>query len=101
MNTDELKTLFERVKERNLTKTQLEEYRDYLTNLYAMMMTELADLEKKEALFIYESQLKTDIAKKRMWRVTPEGQRLIELNRYQKATEKILSSLKSRIFAIY
>lgn len=100
----QLQQLLESVKEKNLTKTQLEEYRDDLTNLFASMMFELAELEKAEALFFHREMGNpnlTDAAIKRMWRATLEGQRLIELNRYQKATEKVLSSLKSRIYAIY
>lgn len=93
--------LIKAVQEKNLTKTQLEEYRDDLSNLYALLMFEMAELEKKEALFFVESKLATDIAKKRVWRATTEGQRLIELSRYAKACEKMLSSLKSRIYATY
>lgn len=104
----QLSELFEKVKEKNLTKTTLEEYRDDLTNLYAQMMFELAELEKTEALYFMALKNASptdkdisDVAIKRLWRATPQGQRLIELNRYHKATEKILSSLKSRIFAQY
>lgn len=97
----QLLNLIKAVNEKNLTKTQLEDYRDDLSNLYAQMMFELAELEKAEAIYFLESKEETDVAKKRAWRGTEKGQRLIELNRYQKATEKILSSLKSRIYATF
>lgn len=93
--------LFATVKEPNLTKTDLENYHTQLTSLYATMMLELADLEKTEAIFFLEKKEATDVATKRAWRGTPEGQRLIELNRYAKACEKVLSSLKSRLYAVF
>lgn len=103
-----LEQLFESVKEKNLTKTDLESYRDDLTNLFASMQLEMAELEKLEAVYFLQMKQSTpsdkeltDVSIKRMWRGSLQGQRLIELNRYQKATEKVLSSLKSRIFAIY
>lgn len=96
-----LTELFEAVREKNLNKTDLESYRDDLTNLFASLMLEMAELEKAEALYFLKEKTPdtTDVSIKRMWRATLEGQRLIELNRYQKATEKVLSSLKSRIYA--
>ena len=100
-----LSELFTAVQEKNLNKSELESYRDDLTNLFASMQLELADLEKAEAIYFLEAKQMdeklTDVGIKRLWRGTPSGQRLIELNRFQKATEKVLSSLKSRIFAVY
>lgn len=97
------------VQEQNLTKSQLEQYHADLTNLYAQMLWEMAELEKKEAVYFLEHKTminskgeheeRSDIAIKRMWRGIPEGQRLIELKNYEKATSKVLSSLKNRIFA--
>lgn len=91
--------LFQVVKEENLTKTQLENYHTQLTSLFATMMLELATLEKKEAMFFLEQKKESDVATKRAWRGTPEGQRLIELSRFSKACEKVLSSLKNRMYA--
>lgn len=101
-----LKELFHAVREPNLTKTQLESYYDELTNLYGMIHFETAEKEKKEAMYFLENKKdgeveRADIAIKRMWRGTPEGQRLIELGHYSKATEKLLSSVKHRIFSTY
>lgn len=103
--------LIKEVQELNLTKQQLEDYHSSLTNLYAQMMWEMAELEKKEAIYFLEHKTmynlkgetteRSDVAIKRMWRGTPEGQRLIELKNYDKATSKVLSSLKSRMYAIY
>lgn len=101
--------LFEAVKEKNLTKTQLEDYHASLTSLFAQMHLEMANLEKIEAIFFLDSKRKsvevnkeiTDIGIKRAWNASEGGQRLIELKHFTKATEKILSSVKSRIYSQY
>ena len=46
-----LKELILAVKEKTLSKEQVEGYRDDLANLSAQMFLEMADLEKAEALF--------------------------------------------------
>lgn len=88
------------VKEHNLSKDQLENYRDQLSNLYAEMNMEMADLEKEEALFMEKTD--TTVARaKVLWKATKEGQRLIVLKRYCLATKELLNSLKSRLYSIY
>lgn len=103
-----LKELFESVREVNLTKTQLENYHSELTSLYAQMLLEMAELEKTEAIYFLSKQHEirdnkpiTDISIKRMWRGTQSGLRLIELKSFEKATSKVLSSLKNRMYNIY
>lgn len=96
-----LTELLEAVQEKNLSKTQLEEYRDSFSNLFAQIHIEMADLEKAEAMYFLASELPTDIGKKRAWKGTEKGQRLIELDHFSKACEKMLSSLKSRLYQIY
>lgn len=95
--------LFEAVKEEHLGKDQLEKYRDELSSLYADMQIEMAGIEKAEAMFFYDKTAPdvTDISIKRRWLASDTGQRKILLNRYLKATEKILSSLKSRLYSVY
>jgi hypothetical protein len=95
--------LLQAVKEQHLGKDQLEQYRDQLASLYAEMQIEMADLEKLEAIFFYSHKTPeaSDVSIKREWRVTKEGQRLILLNRYVKATAKVIDSLKSRLYSIY
>lgn len=97
----DLKALIEAVKEPGLTKTQLEAYSDELTKLFAMLHLELAELEKEEALYLTNFKLESGIATKRAWNVTQAGQRLIELDHYVKITEKLLSSVKHRIYSTY
>ena len=49
-----LKELILAVKDNKLTKTQLEEYRDAMSDLFANMQIEMAELEKTEALFMHD-----------------------------------------------
>ena len=93
--------LFKQVKERNLSKDQLEEYRDDLSSLYAEMQLELAELRKLKALYFVEKRAKTDKETERNWEAGKEGLREIELSHYLKGTEKILSSLRSRLYQVY
>ena len=99
----ELLELFTAVKEEHLSKDQLEKYRDTLSSLYADMQIEMAGIEKGEAIYFYEKTAPdvTDISIKRAWSASNMGQRKILLSRYLKATEKILSSLKSRLYSQY
>lgn len=94
-----LKELFEAVREEHLNKTDLENYHTQLSSLYASIHFEMAELEKAEAIYVLASELETDVAKKRAWNGTEKGQRLIELKHYSKGAEKLLSSLKNRIYA--
>lgn len=98
-----LKELFEAVKEHNLTKTDLEKYHTELTSLYAQMLLEVAEKEKVEAIYFLTktSPEVTDVSIKRAWRGTESGLRLIEIKSFVKATEKVLSSLKNRMYTQY
>ena len=89
------------VKEKNLSKDQLENYRDDLANVTSQMFIEMADIEKLEALFNPIHPEETETNRKRRWKMTPEGQREIELKNYIRASKEILSSLKSRLYNIY
>ncbi len=96
-----LSELFKAVAEQGLTKSQLEEYHSELTSLFGAMHLEAAELEKAEAIYFAESEEKTDIATKRKWAVTEQGQRQIQIKHSIKATEKIISSTKTRMYNIY
>jgi hypothetical protein len=95
--------LFSAVKEQNLTKTQLENYHSVLSSLYADMSIEVAEIKKERAVYYYERTKPdvSDISIRRSWEVTEKGQRLILVEAYVKATSKLLSSLKSRLYSIY
>ncbi len=96
-----LSELFQAVKEKELSKDQLEDYYAELAGLYAMMHEELAEIRKKKAIFFVEQPEKTNVATERKWQASESGLREIELSHYCKGTEKILSSLKNRIYNTY
>lgn len=97
-----LKDLIVAVKEQNLTKEQLEAYRDQMSHLYADMQMELAILEKTGALFLNNKSEDESVAEwKIRWKATETGQREIVLKRYCLATKELLNSLKSRLYSIY
>lgn len=94
----QLRELLEKVDDRTLQKDDLEQYRDQLSKLYALMSLELADVEKEKALFIDGYEADSDIQKKRKWQVTHKGLREIELKNYMKGIVVVLSSLKARLY---
>lgn len=91
------------VREENLSKDQLEGYRTQMSDLFAQMQLEMADLEKQEALFMSEKDFQDEsvASRKVKWKATGGGQRLIVLKRYCLATKELLNSLKSRLYSIY
>lgn len=89
------------VKEQNLTKDELEQYRDQLSVLFAQMQIEMAELEKAEAVFMGNATDNSVASIKVKWKTTEKGQRLITLKRYCLATKEMLNSLKSRLYSIY
>lgn len=91
--------VIERVKDRDLSKEQLEDYYAMLSELLAQIHMELADREKEHALFIDESEEKTNAAREAKFAVTESGQREIVLKRYVKAAEHLKSGIKSRIYS--
>ena len=93
--------LIKAVNEKNLTKEQLEAYRDEMSSLFAQMQFELAEVRKAKAVYFIENKLETDKGTERAWQATKEGLREIELSHYSKGTEKLLSSLKSRLYNLY
>ena len=95
-----LRELIISVKEKTLSKEDLEKYSDALAELYAEMRLEFSDLEKAEALYIYDSTANTGVAKRNNWRATKEGQRMIDLKNYMDACSKMISSVKSRVYRL-
>ena len=93
------------VRDEKLNKDQLEAYRTQMSDLFAQMQIEMADLEKEEALFMdawIGNDGEASVAQKKIaWKITKGGQRLIVLKRYCLATKELLNSLKSRLYSIY
>ncbi len=102
-NLAEIKKLLEEVKEQFLDKDKLESYHSALSNIYAEMQFEIADLKKSRALFFIERSVGkvSDVSIKREWDATPAGLTLMEIELAVKAVSKILSSLKSRLYNVY
>jgi len=97
-----LQDLIVAVKENRLDKDQLENYHKSMSEVYADMQFEMADIEKEEAMFMNAKTQEESIAnRKTSWKATEGGQRLIVLKRYCLATNKLLGSLKSRLYSQY
>jgi hypothetical protein len=90
------------VKEKNLQKDQLEEYRDSLSNVTAEMHLEMADLQKEEALYMGSKKDGQSVADRKVeWKATKSGQRLIELKNYASSAKILLRSLQNRLYNVY
>lgn len=99
---DELTTLFKAVRETDLVKTQLEDYRNQMAGLLSEMQMECANLEKEEAIYMNGKDVdETAINRKITWKATPYGQRLIVLKRYISATKTMMTSLRDRLYNFY
>lgn len=78
-------------RQENLTKGQLEDYHSQMSLLLSEMLMEASDLEKEEALFLAaRAEGESVIASKIKFKVTPAGQRLIVLKRYNCIVKKII-----------
>lgn len=93
-----LTDLLQAVKEEHLTKTQLEDYHTSLSGMAADLSVEIADLEKKKAMFEASDPNKSVAKMKVEWKATEEGQRLLLLKGYMSATKTQLRSLEKRIY---
>ena len=93
--------LIQAVKEPNLSKQQLESYRDDLAGLSATLSLEMAELEKKQALFLDASQEDSVAGASRRWNALPQGLRMIEIKHSLRAVDKIYSSVKSRLYSLF
>lgn len=95
----QLLELIKKVKERNLNKSQLEDYHSQLSSLFAEMQLEMSEIEKEEAIFMHGKSDDESVANRKIsWKATDKGQRLLVLKRYQLAVKELLNSLKSRIY---
>ncbi len=99
-----LKDVLVAVQDKKLTKPQIEEYFDDLTHLFSGVCLELSDLKKLEAIYFMDERTKqpdaSDVSVKRSWRITKEGQRMIELETYKSVIPRELASLKNRIYSL-
>ncbi len=90
------------VREENLTKDQLEEYRNQMSVLLAEMQIEASELEKDEALFMAARDDNESVALRKVtWKATQGGIRLLVLKRYISATKTLMTSLRDRLYNFY
>jgi cytochrome c2 len=95
-----LKELFEKVKDENLTKEQLEDFYSQMSRLRADVKMELSGLQKEKALFMLQEPEKSVAERKVAWAGSEKGQREIELKSYISAIGDHLNSLKTRIYSL-
>ena len=95
-----IKEIILRIKEGNLSREQLEEYYDSLTVLYAEMNYRMGEVTKEEALFLADCKEKTKTGADRLWLITPLGQEQITLKYNIRALEKLVASVKHRIYKL-
>ena len=86
------------IKEENLTKDKLEELSSMLDILCAEIELELAEVEKKEAMFLANCGEKTRAGAITKWESSEDGQNEISLKRNLRAVSKLSSSVKTRIY---
>lgn len=126
--TTTLRDIIDKVNEKNLSKEQLEEYHSDIVKIYALFQEEIADIRKAKAVYFMENKEyqavegreikhgigmasgyeqiavnkeRSDVSIDRMWAVTEKGQREIEVSHWLKAIEKLLQSLKTRLYSVY
>ncbi len=81
----ELRELIIKVEEQTLGREQLEGYRDQLVKLFGLLKLEQADLEKLEALYMNAKEDGQSVVDRRWaWKASDKGQRLIEIDIYDK-----------------
>lgn len=96
-----LTELFKAVQEPNLTRYQLEEFRDQLADLKGQMHLEMADLKTKKAIYESQQDGKKQTEIDRVWNATPDGLRMLQTKEYIRATGTKLSALKDRLYIQY
>lgn len=97
-----LEEALQKVREENMTKTELENYHLALSGLLADMKQEIASLKKEKAIFMSRrGQGESVVSRKIDWDATDRGQRLIEMEGKAGATSTMLGSIKSRLYTLY
>ncbi len=96
-----ISALAKAVKEKNLTRDQLEDYFTELSSLAAEMEERMGELEKKEAIYLNDCGEKTRSGAETKWNATSEGQEAITLKHNLRGLSKLISSVKHRVIAVY
>lgn len=93
--------LIHKVKQENLTKSDLEALYTHLCTLKAEYHLKLSDLKREEAKYILESEEISAVAKKDAWRGSEAGMELIKASEEVKAVGQLAMSVKNRLFSSY
>ena len=89
------------VKDRNLTKTQLEDFHSTLCELRSGIKLELADVLKAKSLFLVEKPKEIGETRHKItWQASSLGQREIELKNYVGSVNSAIEGVKTRIYAL-
>ena len=94
----QINDLIKSLKEETLTKDKLEDLSSQLDVLCAEYELELANIEKKEAMFLANCGEKTRASATTKWEASEDGQKEIDLKRQLRALSKLSSSVKTRIY---
>lgn len=88
------------VKDENLPKEKLEQYRDKIIEVVAEMQMELAELQKSEALFMGAKKDGQSVADRKIeWKVTPDGLRLIDIKNFLSTGKILIKGLQNRVYS--
>lgn len=95
-----LSEVIAKVKQGNLTKTELESLFDMTSVLLAELHVEASELEQEEAMFLAGRENGDSVISRKVeWKSTQAGKRLIVVKRYISAVKTLLGSIKNRIYA--
>lgn len=96
-----IQELMQVVKEKDLSKEQLESYYVELGNLKAMLNQKFAQLKKEEAIFLVNRNEGESVASVKIrWSATDSGQKKIQLEWDIKTIATLLDSVKTRIYSL-
>jgi hypothetical protein len=89
------------VKEKDLSKEQLESYYTDLSNLKARLNQDFAQLKKEEAMFLVNRNEGESVASVKIrWNSTESGQKKIGIEWDIKTIATLLDSVKTRIYSL-
>lgn len=91
--------LLEEIKDENLSRESLENYYSKICEFRGQLAIAIADLVKKEALFLGSRGDESVASAKIKWKVTNEGQKLIEYKALATALSSAERGIKNRIYS--
>lgn len=92
--------LLEQIKDDRLKKEQLESYYSKICELRSQLSVSIADLVKKEAIFLSKRGEESVASAKINWKSSEDGQKLITYKGYATALASAERGIKNRIFSL-